>query len=50
MNLSDFVLNFISSSLTGSSLTVLNKMYFTSISDFNEAMMVSSSSFCIFWY
>ena len=48
MNLSNFVLNFISSSVTGSSLTVLNKTHLTSISDFNEAMTVSSSGYVFF--
>ena len=48
MNLSNFVLNFISSSVTGSSSTVLNKTYFTSISNFNEAMTVSSSGYVFF--
>ena len=43
MNLSNIVSDFISSSVTGCSLTVLNKTYFISISDFNEAMSVSSS-------
>ena len=43
MNLANFVLNFISSNVTGSSLTVLNKTYFTSIFDFNEALTVSPS-------
>ena len=48
MNFSNFVLNFISSNVTGSSLTVLNKTYYTSISDFNETMTVSSSSSVFF--
>ena len=48
MNLSNFVLNFISSSVTGSSLTVLNKTYFTSISDLNEAITVSYRGFGFF--
>ena len=34
--------------VTGSILAVLNKIYFTSISDFNEAMMVSSSGSVFF--
>ena len=48
MNLSNFALNFISSCVTGSSLTVLNKKYFTSISDIYEAITVSSSSSVLF--
>ena len=48
MNLSNFVLNFISFSVTRSSLIVLNKTYFTSISDLNEAMTVFPSGSVFF--
>ena len=48
MNLSNFVFNFISTSVTGSSLTVLNKTFLTSIAELNKTMTIYSSVSVLF--